>query len=191
MDEKEFLRLMSFTALAVKKWAPDFSDVNTMRIWYASLKGVDPDKLRSACRIARETMDEFPTIAKIIRLSNGVFLSDEEVGRDLAVRIEEAIGRFGYTNPGSAETFIGELGWEVVKQSGGWSSVCSITEDHLASSRKHWRETGALVSKKFHTLGKITAPALTSGNAGAPSHALLQAFNLATKGIHDGSKFAE
>lgn len=44
--------------------------------------------------------------------------------REIAGRIPAAIVKFGYSNPAEAQSFIGEVGWDVVQSSGGWSYLC-------------------------------------------------------------------
>lgn len=44
--------------------------------------------------------------------------------RDVASRIPHAITRFGHSNPEEARAYIGEVGWDIVQSSGGWSYLC-------------------------------------------------------------------
>lgn len=51
-------------------------------------------------------------------------VSPENVAREAAARIPEAIKLYGYNDPVRARAHIGDLGWGVVKRSGGWEHVC-------------------------------------------------------------------
>lgn len=48
----------------------------------------------------------------------------EVQGREIASRIQAAIKRFGWPNGDAARTFIGEIGWEIVRSYGGWAQLC-------------------------------------------------------------------
>lgn len=45
-------------------------------------------------------------------------------GREVAGRIVKAIGLFGWPQPANARAFIGEEGWRVVEERGGWMTFC-------------------------------------------------------------------
>ncbi len=51
-------------------------------------------------------------------------VTQREQATVLAARIWGSISKFGYTNPLLAYKHIGLVGWEVVKQRGGWLSLC-------------------------------------------------------------------
>ncbi len=51
-------------------------------------------------------------------------ISQESQANIITGRIREAIGKFGWANPGEAKAHIGEIGWRVIGRFGGWSSVC-------------------------------------------------------------------
>lgn len=55
---------MVYTASLLRKWAPDFTDPSVIQGYYLSLKSIEYESLREACKIATETLEEFPTIAK-------------------------------------------------------------------------------------------------------------------------------
>lgn len=65
----------------------------------------------------------FPLPAQVRELINPT-PTPEQIAREAVSRVQEAISRFGYCNSEQAKSFIGELGWGVVKSYGGWSSVC-------------------------------------------------------------------
>lgn len=48
----------------------------------------------------------------------------KDVGRETALRIREAVSKFGWPSPAKAKEHIGELGWSVVERMGGWSHIC-------------------------------------------------------------------
>lgn len=48
----------------------------------------------------------------------------KDIGREVALRIREAVTAFGWCNATRAHEFIGETGWRVVGQMGGWFHIC-------------------------------------------------------------------
>lgn len=51
-------------------------------------------------------------------------LSAEAKANEAATRIRAAIVKFGWAQGAEAKEWIGELGWGVVKRTGGWSYLC-------------------------------------------------------------------
>ncbi len=161
MEKQKFTLIMNQLAHAIRKYAPDFTDKMNLQIWYSPLKDISDSKLEEACNFAIENLDEFPSIAWLIRKCKGTSRSDKEIGQDIATRIEAAIGKYGYTNPLSAMDHIGPLGWRVVDHCGGWLNICNIEDNSdLPSWRKRWREIGEIVSKNFHERGEHNPPQL-------------------------------
>ncbi len=48
----------------------------------------------------------------------------KDLARITALRIREAVTKFGWPNPTEAHTFIGDAGWRVVERFGGWKYLC-------------------------------------------------------------------
>lgn len=51
-------------------------------------------------------------------------LSTETKSIEVASRLTSAVRKFGYSNPGEARAYIGELGWKIVERNGGWQPLC-------------------------------------------------------------------
>lgn len=66
----------------------------------------------------------FPTVSEIVARIPGT-LSDESRAQAGVAQVLEAISRFGPYRHDEAKEFIGPLGWEVVKEYGGWQSLCA------------------------------------------------------------------
>lgn len=153
MEINEFRNMMVSLSKGLRKWAPDFSDEATVRIWYPSFMDISFEELKAACRLAIDSLKEFPSVKELKELCNGNILDDIEVGQDIASRIEKSVGSYGYTNPQLAKDYIGGLGWEVVKACGGWNEICNIEYDRMSSAKKQWREQGTLLWKKHRAYG--------------------------------------
>jgi len=65
----------------------------------------------------------FPLPAQIRDMISPTVNHDAKA-REIAGRIQHAITRFGYSNPQEAQNYIGEVGWDVIQSSGGWSYLC-------------------------------------------------------------------
>lgn len=48
----------------------------------------------------------------------------ESAAREIAARITAAIPKFGWCNSQEARAYIGEVGWQVVLDQGGWMHIC-------------------------------------------------------------------
>ena len=91
----------------------------------------------------------FPSIADLVELvrpggtTADAPVSAEAEAAEVADRIAAAIERDGYTNTERARERIGELGWAVVEQCGGWAVVCRQVEtyEQLATYRAQWRRS--------------------------------------------------
>jgi hypothetical protein len=51
-------------------------------------------------------------------------LSTETKSIEVASRLTSAVRKFGYSNPGEARAYVGELGWKIVERNGGWQPLC-------------------------------------------------------------------
>jgi len=96
----------------------------TLRMWSQEYQNIPPEKLREAYRSIRKGRRQIPLPADVFDA-----LKPEAAPEAQAIesvnRILLAINRFGYPNPTEAKEFIGELGWLVVKDYGGWDSLCA------------------------------------------------------------------
>lgn len=68
-------------------------------------------------------LNRHPLPGEVRELLSGE-LSVDAKANEAANRIRQAIGDYGWCNPGEARDFIGELGWSVVIRCGGWAYVC-------------------------------------------------------------------
>lgn len=124
------------------------------------LPGLKPGKLPSAAEILER-------MGKVTEP-----LSDETQARYICGLIGTAITKFGWPSPKEAKAHIGDIGWKVVQQFGGWTSVCDVTTDNLQFASPQWREAikTEIIRAKFHndqeTLGgsntKLLIAELTS-----------------------------
>lgn len=68
----------------------------------------------------------WPKASEIMELIRPT-VSEDAIATATVLRIEEAICKFGWSNPQGAKEFVGELGWKVIQRNGGWKHLC---EDH-------------------------------------------------------------
>ena len=173
----EFRDTVVQLATVLPKYAPDFKNKDVIKGYYGALQDLDPTKLADACDLASKTLDEFPSIRKLLELSEGNILDEEEIAQDIASKIENAIRLYGWPSPGRAREYIGELGWEVVNQSNGWNEICDLNYDALPSARKRWRELAVNLYKNHRAFGEDKRLAIPS-KIPEKSIALQRALNL-------------
>ncbi len=149
------------------------------KIWIGCLKDYSDQEITMAFSEAASSLTSWPAPEQIKRLCmTGELKSDEEIGQEISSRLESAISRFGYTSPDSAKEYLGQLGWKLVENLGGWVRVCSIdSNDELPSLRKLWRENAALLSKNYYSKGNNLPPALPSPKQ---NNFLLEALKIAS-----------
>jgi hypothetical protein len=104
---------------------------------------------------------KMPSVVEIIEALEGKppELTTRDEASEVADRIAAAIERDGYTNPTRARERIGELGWVVVEQCGGWSVLCRSVEsyDQLPTFKAQWRTSAEAAAKKAK-LGRLGEP---------------------------------
>ncbi len=89
--------------------------------------------------------------------------SREDIAREVAARIIQAVGLYGWNNPDRAKCFIGELGWLVVARQGGWRSICQeMNEDNKSIMQAQMRDLA-------HTLQNRSAQGTLDQAPGLPS----------------------
>lgn len=155
MKINEFSQLMFGLSKTLPKWAPSFQDEGTIHSWYTQFQEIDFEELKRACRLAINTLEEFPSVKKLKDLCRGNILTDEQVGQDIANKIGECIGVFGGYSPGAARQTIGELGWIVVMRHGGWWDLCNIESDTaLEFLKKEMKKTATNVYQNYRVFGK-------------------------------------
>lgn len=166
LTKEEFAKFILGLARAVPRFAPDFSDDATIATWYHAFREYDVEGLKRAFVAVRDRFSTFPSIAEIKSILDGnAGLSDAQVGQDLAARIEHCVTRYGRYQASRAEKYLGPVGAELVRQLGGWESVCDIQSmSEMGSKRKQWREMGELLSQKARAGLIDVAPQLPPGN---------------------------
>lgn len=144
-------------------WAPKEVDRDLCVIWLNVLKDFTDQQIRDAFLKAASDLTEWPAPATVKRLILGSNKTDEEIGQEVASRIEGAIVKIGFFYDSDYERIklrekslvaeIGEIGFEVVRQCGGWNHICTIETEQLISMRKQWRDIATIVAKNFFTSG--------------------------------------
>lgn len=120
-ERKEVAKTLAFMGTIYSKeikqdflsmYLDNISDIPFAKLKYACQKYLNDPKNRS-----------FPLPAQLRAISSPE-PDNDQLAKEAAARIPQAIVKFGYTNPSRAREFIGELGWRVVERFGGWQVVC-------------------------------------------------------------------
>lgn len=111
----------------------------------------------------RRDRDPMPTPREL--LSIAVTCEDDPGNaEDIASRMVGAVAKFGHSNPESARKFMGELGWEIIQNEGGWSQICaSMREKEVTIYKSQWKK--ALEKKIEHRAEQIIRKALAPGQS--------------------------
>jgi len=91
--------------------------------------------------------------------------ASKDVAREDAMRIVQAVSKFGYMRGQDAKTFVGERGWVAVERWGGWGYVCSslgvnIEINAFVAQTRDMLESQATLQNQGHD---ISQPVQISG----------------------------
>jgi hypothetical protein len=124
MSPEELISLKKGIVMTAAYYDKTYSD-GTIAMMADDLKDYPLADVASAYRKYRTDPKNrtMPLPAQIIAILQPS-LNHDAKAREVASRIPAAIVKFGYSNPAEAQAFIGEVGWDVVQSSGGWSYLC-------------------------------------------------------------------
>lgn len=120
MTTQQKIRLMILNAMELYGRNPS---ENMVLIFETAFSELDPDKtLRTIERwlMNEKVMFSPADIKQIVNPEP----STEDLALHTAMRIKEAITKFGWPNGNEARAYVGESGWRVVLRFGGWDYVC-------------------------------------------------------------------
>lgn len=149
-----------------------------VRLYVHELASLPIDAVCAAL-VAGARAQRLPSVEEIEASVTGK-VGPQGEAQEVADRIGAAIKNIGSYRSQDAKEAIGELGWEVVRQCGGWQAVCSVeSEKDLAIAKAGWRETAKWVATKAKAGALGQKPALPMP---PPSSGLRSAADL-VKGI--------
>lgn len=154
MELNEFRDVMMGLKASIPKWAPDFKDAVTLPVWFSAFREIELEQLKTACRLAVNTLDEFPSIKALKGICMGYILPDEQLGQDTANRIGDAIHNFGYMRPTEARAWLGELAWATILRHGSWYDLCNLeTVKELEYMKKDMAKTAINIWQNHQAFG--------------------------------------
>lgn len=121
MELKEFTATMLRLSKAIPRFAPDFTDKETLLIWHTSLMDIPDESLRDALGKLVSKCNEFPSIATIRSECLGRKASPKLAGKEVAEAIWDAMTKCGPKN--SPLAYVGEVGMQVIDRCGGWERL--------------------------------------------------------------------
>jgi hypothetical protein len=75
--------------------------------------------------------------------------SEIDQANEMAGKIISCISLFGPMRRGDVFDYVGEEGWRVIENYGGWTSLCEITNDQVPTVRAHLRDLAKSKIKKY------------------------------------------
>jgi hypothetical protein len=116
--------------------------VSQLAMYVEDLIDLSPkDLVDAVCRYRRDSKNErFPLPSKLRAALPQGGGDPESEAASIASRIAGAVSRIGPYQVPLAKSYIGELGWAVVKSEGGWEEVCqSYTYENQGTLKAQWR----------------------------------------------------
>lgn len=89
----------------------------------------------------RKSRDPFPTPFELGEICERILGKSEGSAEEISGRILKSVSKFGRINSEAAREYMGEVGWEVVQLSGGWSTICSMKVDQTNFFLSQWKKT--------------------------------------------------
>ena len=118
---KELKRMIIATGIYYQRDLPD----EVLQMYVGDLQDLDFSEVITAMtsyrRDPKNTRMFLPAQIREIIMPT---VNTKDLARETALRIQEAVTKFGWPNPTKAQEFIGEAGWAVVERFGGWSYLC-------------------------------------------------------------------
>jgi len=95
----------------------------------------------------RNGRDPFPSVKEIKRFLPNAEQDDEKKAIDVAARLISAVSKIGsIEGPPEGErwqklkAYVGPIGWEIIKNQGGWNSLCeALTYKNMSTFQAQWR----------------------------------------------------
>lgn len=122
--------------------APQF-DGAMLNAWYGFFDKFSVLQMYSILPQIPKQCDRFPSIKQLLDMLEPKADKDAEA-RVIADKIWSSIERFGSlkSNQDRVRGAIGEVGWQVVENMGGWRVVCDIASyDNVSQLKAQWRES--------------------------------------------------
>lgn len=122
--------------------APQF-DGAMLNAWYGFFDKFSVLQMYGVLREVPKHCDRFPSIKQLLEMLEPKADKDAEA-RVIADKIWSSIERFGSlkSNQDRVRGAIGEIGWQVVENMGGWRVVCDIASyDNVSQLKAQWRES--------------------------------------------------
>jgi len=123
MEPKHQFMINQLQKLKVKIGnGPDLTNEFVASCWLEEVDDLSKDQFVTACKMALEKCEFFPSTAKFRQFVIPPDPSPEELAIEATDRIITCLSTCGYTNTAKAREQIGELGWAFVQRMGGWSN---------------------------------------------------------------------
>lgn len=146
MRNVKIIKIVTACANVANKQIDDFG----MDIWVESMMNMTDEEFDRALEFLRTCYREqrLPKITDVESYAKQQLAGEEESQRAVDL-IAEAIIRYGYTNPDRAKAYIGEFGWKLVSEIGGWTNICSIESMRdLDFAKTSWLKTAKILHKR-------------------------------------------
>jgi len=155
LTTEQFTKICGGATALLPRYAPDFKNPAIVEFWYQEF-GNDPN-FQKALHKAVTTLESFPTIAKIRELLGKGEVPNDKKAIDASDRIINAVEKYGSYRWSDAKQYMGELGWQIVQNNGGWENVCEVTYKELPIVKAQYRESAKALLEKAK-FGDINAP---------------------------------
>jgi hypothetical protein len=96
------------------------------------------DQVLAALRQCRLELRTFPTVADVVSRIPGQGIDYRSRAIEIAGRIMKSVTFLGPYKAREARQEVGEVGWAVVSMSGGWPSICEMSDKEIGVRMPQW-----------------------------------------------------
>lgn len=133
-----------------------FSDA-AARLLVEDLSEYPVESVLIALSFCRKELRNFPTVSDIVARIPGSALNPAQEAQLVTGEIMKAITHLGPYKTLEAKQAIGVVGWEVIRMSGGWESVCQLTDRDIGVHRSQWAKLAESLLMRRWTPEKTAA----------------------------------
>lgn len=156
---RERIERITKTLIALETLFPhsgvDFTNKDVAQNWVKELAKLSDEQLSTVFQESRK-LERFPSLGQMLAFVKPKKDLNGEAAL-IADKIVHAIERYGWNNPRQARECIGEVGWALVENSGGWTAVTNVPSyEQLATYKAQWRNSVKAILNKVES-GQISS----------------------------------
>lgn len=97
----------------------------------------------------RDPLNKFPPLPAQVRAMLTEAKDPKSQAQLTVSKIIHAISHIGPYATEKARSYVGPIGWEIIKREGGWAFICeTLTNDEISNHRAQWRQLAEVLHQR-------------------------------------------